>query len=63
MLAQVAAGRFDAYEENNIYIWDVAAGLALVAAAGGTYRLQPSLSSIQYKVTATNGKLNYFKFS
>lgn len=34
-LAYVAAGRVDAYYEKNIKIWDVAAGLALVKAAGG----------------------------
>ena len=35
-LAWVAAGRFDAYEEAGILWWDVAAGVALVRAAGGT---------------------------
>lgn len=34
-LAYVAAGRADAYFERDIKIWDVAAGLALVQAAGG----------------------------
>jgi myo-inositol-1(or 4)-monophosphatase len=34
-LAWVAAGRFDAYEEAGILWWDVAAGVALVRAAGG----------------------------
>lgn len=34
-LAYVAAGRADAYMENNIMLWDVAAGAALVLAAGG----------------------------
>ena len=34
-LAYVACGRADVYKENNIKIWDVAAGLALVKAAGG----------------------------
>jgi len=34
-LAYVAAGKVDAYYEKNIKIWDVAAGLALVQAAGG----------------------------
>lgn len=34
-LAFVASGRADAYYEKNIKIWDVAAGLALVKAAGG----------------------------
>src|SRR5262245_2468181 len=34
-LAYVAAGRGDAYYERHIRTWDVAAGLALVLAAGG----------------------------
>ncbi|MBN4056229.1 hypothetical protein JYT20_00750 [Rhodothermus sp. AH-315-K08] len=38
-LAYVASGRFDVYREESIRIWDVAAGLALVLAAGGRYRL------------------------
>lgn len=38
-LAYVACGRADAYYEKDIYIWDVAAGLALVKAAGGKYEM------------------------
>lgn len=34
-LAYVACGRVDAYVERDIKLWDVAAGLALVQAAGG----------------------------
>ena len=34
-LAYVASGRVDVYKENNIKIWDVAAGIALVRSAGG----------------------------
>ena len=34
-LAWVAAGRFDAYWENGLQYWDVAAGLLLVREAGG----------------------------
>ena len=34
-LAYVACGRVDAYEEKGIKLWDVAAGMALVTAAGG----------------------------
>ncbi|MCL5269958.1 MAG: inositol monophosphatase [bacterium] len=41
-LAWVAAGRVDAYAEDDIMLWDVAAGLALVAAAGGHVALAPS---------------------
>lgn len=57
MLAQVAAGRFDVYEETGGYIWDVAAGLALVQAAGGTYRMSPVSGPYQVAVRATNGLL------
>jgi fructose-1,6-bisphosphatase/inositol monophosphatase family enzyme len=34
-LAYVASGRADAYVERDIKVWDVAAGLAIVRAAGG----------------------------
>lgn len=34
-LAYVAAGRFDAYYEYNLNIWDIAAGVLLVQEAGG----------------------------
>lgn len=57
MLAQVAAGRFEAYEEADIYIWDVAAGLALVQAAGGTFSMTPGSGPYKYHVRATNGHL------
>jgi myo-inositol-1(or 4)-monophosphatase len=40
-LAWIAAGRFDAYEETGISWWDVAAGLALIEAAGGTVAVAP----------------------
>jgi myo-inositol-1(or 4)-monophosphatase len=41
-LAYVACGRADAYAEDDIMLWDVAAGLALVSAAGGAIELKPS---------------------
>jgi myo-inositol-1(or 4)-monophosphatase len=40
-LAYVAAGRADAYFERGIRPWDVAAGLAIVAAAGGAVAREP----------------------
>lgn len=58
MLAQVAAGRFDAYEEEDIYLWDVAAGLALVKAAGGNIHFERGSAPFKYKVVASNGNLN-----
>jgi myo-inositol-1(or 4)-monophosphatase len=41
-LAYVSSGRVDVYQENDIKIWDVAAGIALVRAAGGMTKLTPS---------------------
>jgi myo-inositol-1(or 4)-monophosphatase len=34
-LCYVACGRFEAYFEFNIHIWDIAAGILLVQEAGG----------------------------
>ena len=41
-LAYVASGRADAYFEKDIMIWDVAAGLAILAGAGGKYAIKKS---------------------
>jgi myo-inositol-1(or 4)-monophosphatase len=56
-LAWVAAGRFDAYFEEDIMIWDVAAGLALVTAAGGHFDMQPGRHPHSVHVFAHNGRL------
>jgi myo-inositol-1(or 4)-monophosphatase len=40
-LAYVACGRGDVYHEDGIMLWDVAAGLALLRAAGGKFVLKP----------------------
>jgi myo-inositol-1(or 4)-monophosphatase len=34
-MAYVAAGRFDGYFQNNLKIWDIAAGIILVEESGG----------------------------
>ena len=54
-LAYVAAGRADAYCENGSMIWDVAAGCALVSAAGGQIRLSGADLTQPLDVSATNG--------
>lgn len=56
-LAWVAAGRADAYREQGILLWDVAAGLALVKAAGGKYELKRGLAGKGLRVYAHNGRL------
>lgn len=54
-LAYVAEGRADAYRESGSMIWDVAGGVAIVRAAGGTATLDGQDLHAPYDVTATNG--------
>ena len=56
-LAYVACGRVDVYQEKDIKIWDVAAGIALVRAAGGVTRLIPSNINKNVTVYAYNFNL------
>lgn len=53
-LAYVAAGRADAYYERDIRVWDVAAGLAIVRAAGGVFLQAPSAAPEAMTVYAAN---------
>jgi myo-inositol-1(or 4)-monophosphatase len=59
MLAYVAAGRFDVYREHNVRFWDVAAGMALVRAAGGSIDCQVDSAQLDARVRlcAHNGRL------
>ena len=34
-MAYVASGRFDGYFQNNLNLWDIAAGIILIKEAGG----------------------------
>ena len=34
-MAYVASGRYDGYYQNNVNLWDIAAGIILVKEAGG----------------------------
>lgn len=58
-LAFVASGRVDCYREDEIAIWDVAAGLALVKAAGGSYSMEPASQPHTFCVRASNGRLKW----
>lgn len=57
MLSYVASGVFDVYYEKNIYLWDVAAGLALVEEAGGKFFIKYSGKDFKYEVLASNNIL------
>jgi myo-inositol-1(or 4)-monophosphatase len=56
-LAYVASGRADVYYEEGVRLWDVAAGLALVKAAGGAVKLSPADTGkvLAYDVWAGKG--------
>jgi myo-inositol-1(or 4)-monophosphatase len=56
-LAYVSSGRVDIYQENDIKIWDVAAGIAIVRAAGGETNLIQSKVKEIVTVRATNSNL------
>jgi len=58
-LAWLAAGRLDAYAEDDIWLWDVAAGLALVAAAGGVFQRNPGTQRFQHRVVAHTRTLRF----
>jgi myo-inositol-1(or 4)-monophosphatase len=57
-LAYIACGRLDAYVEEQISLWDIAAGVMLVEAAGGQVTTAPStVKPGTMFICATNGKL------
>ena len=56
-LAYVASGRLDAYIEQGVSIWDVAAGALLVEEAGGHVRISPGEPPGKIHLVASNGRL------
>jgi myo-inositol-1(or 4)-monophosphatase len=58
-MAYVACGRFDAYVETGISLWDIAAGSLLVENAGGTVDLRPRENmKDKYSIVASNGLID-----
>jgi myo-inositol-1(or 4)-monophosphatase len=55
-LTYVASGRFDAYTERGLGLWDAAAGGLIVECAGGDFQCR-ELPDGSYDVTASNGFL------
>lgn len=56
-LTYVATGRFDAYIESGIRVWDVAAGGLIVQCAGGEYWHRPLPAQHAHRLIASNGLL------
>jgi myo-inositol-1(or 4)-monophosphatase len=56
-LSYVATGRFDAYIERSIRIWDIAAGGLIIECAGGEFWRKPVPGEHKYTMVASNGLL------
>ena len=58
-LAYVACGRLDAYIEQSVSLWDVAAGKILVESAGGNFEMTARKDAPEkISVVASNGKID-----
>src|SRR5437868_6507233 len=56
-LAYVATGRFDAYIERGIRLWDIAAGGLIIECAGGEFWRKRIPGDYAYRMVACNGLL------
>lgn len=57
-LAYVACGRFDAYAECRVRLWDIAAGALIVECAGGRFWCERLGGFEAYRMLASNGRLH-----
>jgi myo-inositol-1(or 4)-monophosphatase len=57
-LAYVATGRLDAYIEQGVNLWDIAAGIVLVEEAGGVVETEITKTGA-YRVCASSGLIAY----
>ena len=53
----VAAGRMDAYLENGVRLWDIAAGGLIVECAGGEFWRRPVAGEHAYEILVSNAPL------
>ena len=57
-MAYVAAGRYDGYFQNNLNLWDVAAGIIIIKEAGGIIN-EINLSNLNnIKIIASSSRIN-----
>ncbi len=57
-LAYVASGRYDAYLERSVSLWDVAAGGLIVECAGGSFWTKPIPGRKKLRMLASNGLIH-----
>jgi myo-inositol-1(or 4)-monophosphatase len=56
-MVYVAAGRFDAYVEGGVRLWDIAAGGLILECAGGDFWHEPIEGEHAFRIVANNGRL------
>jgi myo-inositol-1(or 4)-monophosphatase len=56
-MAYIACGRLDAYFEESVSLWDIAAGEILIQRAGGSVRRMPKPGTDKFGVISSNGLL------
>jgi myo-inositol-1(or 4)-monophosphatase len=59
-IAYVASGKADAYSETKTNLWDVAAGIAIINAAGGEYQIDNLEEDFSLDLKISNGKISEF---
>ena len=57
-MAYVASGRYDGYFQNNLNLWDIAAGIVLVKEAGGLLNEIDLSVNKNIKVIASSADIN-----
>jgi len=57
-MAYVAAGRYDGYFQNNLNLWDVAAGIIIIKEAGGIVNEINLSNRSNIKVIASSSRIN-----
>ena len=57
-MAYVAAGRYDGYFQNNLNLWDVAAGIILIKEAGGVINEINLSNHSNIKIIASSSRIN-----
>ena len=57
-MAYVAAGRYDGYFQNNLNLWDIAAGIIIVKEAGGTINEINLSKNDNIKIRASSTAIN-----
>jgi len=57
-MAYVAAGRYDGYFQNNLHLWDIAAGIVIVKEAGGIINKINLSENDNIKIRASSTAIN-----